>query len=127
VDGGTRRDAVDAALGGMRPRADTGLNDTALAAYEEMTRNYTPGRLNEVVLLTDGKNDDPGSTSQQALVAKLREEYDPAKPVRLITIAFGAEADTAALREISAATHARSYESRDPKTILDVFINALTD
>jgi len=80
-----------------------------------MTRSYTPGRLNEVVLLTDGKNDDPGSITQQALLTKLREEYDPAKPVRLITIAFGTQADTDALRQISAATHARSYESRDPQ------------
>jgi Ca-activated chloride channel family protein len=127
LDGHTRRDVVNAALGVMRPRADTGLYDTALAAYEQMTRSYTPGRLNEVVLLTDGKNDDPGSITQQALLTKLREEYDPAKPVRLITIAFGTQADTDALRQISAATHARSYESRDPNAILDVFINALTE
>ena len=41
----------------------TGLYDTALAAYRTALRNYDPHYSNAVVLMTDGRNEDPGSIS----------------------------------------------------------------
>jgi Ca-activated chloride channel homolog len=128
VDGGVlRRDAVVTKSRELKPDGDTGLYDTALAAFRALTGAYTPGRPNQVVLLTDGKNEDPGSMSLDDLVATLQREFDPKRPVHLITIAYGDQADTAALQRISAATQAKSYPARDENSILQVVIDVLTD
>jgi Ca-activated chloride channel family protein len=76
--------------------------------------------------LTDGKNDDPGSISLDNLVATLKREFDPKRPVHLITIAYGEQADASALQRISVATEAKSYPARDENSILQVVIDVLT-
>ena len=35
----------------------TGLYDTTLAAYQEARRTWMPGRINIVLIATDGRND----------------------------------------------------------------------
>ena len=60
----------------------TGLYDTALAAYREALRNYRPHYSNAVVLMTDGRNEDPGSISLDQLLQRLEELKDPDRPVR---------------------------------------------
>ena len=127
VNGVPRREYLTSFAGRIRPANDTGLYDTALAAYEKMTAEYVPGKVNQVVILTDGKNEDPGSISLEELVERLRELYDPQRPVQLITIAYGADADQEALRRISEATGAKSYQSLDPNNIFQVMVHALTD
>jgi Ca-activated chloride channel family protein len=127
VGGVTRRDALVTALRGMKPDGDTGLYETTLAAFETLSANYVPGRPNQVVLLTDGKNDDKGSTlTLDDLVDKLEEKFDPRRPVRIMTIAYGEEADTEALERISAATGAKAYPALDANSIFMVIVDALT-
>jgi Ca-activated chloride channel homolog len=46
--------------------------------------------------------------------------------VRVVTIAFGANADVAALRQISQATGGKAYVSRDPRDIERVFTDVIT-
>jgi hypothetical protein len=46
--------------------------------------------------------------------------------VRIITVAYGANADATALRLISQATGGLAYVSRDPRDILRVFTDAIT-
>ena len=41
------------------PGGHTGLYDSVLGLYEEARQNWEPGKLNVVVVLTDGHNDDP--------------------------------------------------------------------
>src|SRR5206468_11773321 len=73
-NGQTRRQAMFTALTGMQAsNGDTGLYDTTLAAFRAVKRSYAPGRLNIVVLLTDGINDDPGGgISKQELLSRLQ-------------------------------------------------------
>jgi len=128
VGGVSRTQALAAAVGGLRAQGGTGLYETALAAFEALSAQYQPDKPNQVVLLTDGQNDDPTSTlSLDQLVAKLKAEYNPKKPVHIITIGYGADADLNALSQISAATGSKSYPATDPNTIFTVMINALTD
>jgi hypothetical protein len=103
----------------------TALHDTALAAYRAAVAGYDPSRFNSVVLLTDGYNDDPDGISLRQLLDTLRGERDPARPVQLITIGMGPQADTDALQRISEATGAPSYVVRDPRDIGRVFDDAL--
>lgn len=105
----------------------TGLYDTALAAYRAGLADYDPQRFNGVVLLTDGRNDDEDGVSLPQLLAKLRSVRDPARPVPLITIGIGPDADTSALRRMADVTGGHSYVVRDPRDLEAVFDDALLE
>ena len=103
----------------------TGLYDTALAAYREALRNYRPKYSNAVVLMTDGRNEDPGSISLEALLQQLRELRDPDRPVRVVGIAISGDADLAALRPMARVTGGEAYLAAQPEDVLGVFAQAV--
>lgn len=105
----------------------TGLYDTALAAFRGARADYEPDAVNSVVLLTDGRNEDTDGIGLEELLRTLRREYDPDRPVRLITIGMGEDADTATLARISEATRGRAYTVRDPQDISDVLTAELLE
>jgi len=105
----------------------TGLYDTALAAYHAGVAGYDPQRFNGVVLLTDGRNDDADGIALPRLLAELRRQRDPARPVPLITIGIGPDADTSALRRMADVTGGHSYVVRDPRDLEAVFDDALLE
>jgi von Willebrand factor type A domain len=77
----------------------TGLYDTILAAYKSATASYRGGVANEVVVFTDGRNqDDAGSIDIGQLTAGLKAATDPKRPVQLTVVAFGAAPDATALQ-----------------------------
>ena len=84
---------VEEALRDMEPTADTALYETLLAVYEEAKTNFDPERVNNVVVLTDGRQDNPdGEMSLSELKARLTDLADPEEPVGLIAIGYGAAA-----------------------------------
>ncbi|KRE92896.1 hypothetical protein ASG76_15680 [Nocardioides sp. Soil774] len=103
----------------------TGLYDTALAAYREAVRSYRPNYSNAVVLMTDGRNDDPGSIGLDRLLANLRALRDPERPVRIVGIAISEDADLAALQQMAQATGGDAYLAAQPQDILGVFARAV--
>ncbi len=125
--GRTQRDKLSAAFAALQPVPDgaTGLFDTTLAAYKEATSTYASGKFNAVVLLTDGANEDPGSISRADLVAQLQKLTDPSRPVPLIAIAVGPQADEAEVREIARATGGAGYQVTDPADIQAVILQAI--
>jgi Ca-activated chloride channel homolog len=127
-DGKLRRQVLAEALARLQAtNGDTGLYDTTLAAFRALQRSYAPQRINIVVLLTDGINDDPGGGINRAeLLRRLKAEQDKDRPVRIITIAYGANADAASLKMIADATGGLAFVSRDPRDILRVFTDAIT-
>jgi Ca-activated chloride channel family protein len=107
---------------------DTGLYDTALAAYQYVKRNYAPDRLNLVVLMTDGRNDDPGGgISLGQLLQRLRDGQKDEQKVRILSFAYGKDADVAALSQISKATGGQVFTSPNPTDIERVFVTALAN
>jgi hypothetical protein len=71
----------------------TGLYDTILAAYTAARKAWTPGQSNQVMVFTDGINDDdPDSISLARLAAALRKAQDPRRPVQLSVVGFGEHA-----------------------------------
>jgi Ca-activated chloride channel homolog len=126
-NGQTRRQVLLGALNSMQAsNGDTGLYDTTLAAFRAVKRSYAPDRINIVVLLTDGINDDPGGgISKQELLTRLKAEQGNQK-VAIITIAFGANADATSLRQISQATGGIPYVVRDPREIIKVFTEVIS-
>jgi Ca-activated chloride channel family protein len=75
-----------------------------------------------VVLLTDGKNEDPADNNLDALLNDLRagNEGQSSRPVRIFPIAYGKDADLGTLRRIAEATNAAAYDATNPTTISSV-------
>ncbi|MHA5053882.1 substrate-binding and VWA domain-containing protein [Streptomyces sp. SD15] len=126
---GTQQDKLSAAFSTLEPVPDgaTGLYDTTLAAYKAATSSYVKGKFNALVLLTDGVNQDPGSISRSALVSQLQRLTAPERPVALIAIAVGPDADKAEVEEIAKATGGSGHQVNDPSQIHSVMLKAIVE
>jgi len=97
-----------------------------LAAYQRMQASYDPSKVNSVVLMTDGKNEDTNSTrSLSQLLSQLKSLANPQRPVRVITIGIGNGTDTDALGKIAAATGGKFYLVQNAADISGVFLDAI--
>jgi Ca-activated chloride channel family protein len=116
------------AISGLQavPNGGTGLYDTALAAVRAARKVWDPKRGNGVVLLTDGKNEDPNGISLETLIATLKKENQGGKVVQITTIAYGPDSDQAALTAISEATGAKMYPALDPRDVTKVLDDAIS-
>ncbi|WNI25976.1 substrate-binding domain-containing protein [Streptomyces sp. ITFR-16] len=125
--GGTHREKLAAAFAALQPvpNGATGLYDTALAAYKEAQRTYVKGKFNAVVILTDGSNQDEHSITRSALIAELKAIADPERPVPLLAIAVGPEADREEVNEIAKVTGGGGYQVSDPAEIQAVILQAV--
>ncbi|MEV5965290.1 substrate-binding domain-containing protein [Kribbella sp. NPDC051952] len=107
------------------PNGGTGLYDTAIAAVRQVRQQYDQSAVNTVLLFTDGKNDDPGSPTLQETVRRLKAQADETRPVRIIALGMGPDANPDELRTLAAATGGQAYVARDPGDLRKVFIDAL--
>jgi Ca-activated chloride channel family protein len=126
----SRKEALMAAAESLPDRAGggTALFDTVLAAFRTVRSAYDPDRINSVVLLTDGENrDDPDSIEFDTLLTTLRTEFDPARPVPVITIGISADADHETLARISEVTGGKAYQVNNPRDIQQVFFDAMVE
>lgn len=106
-EGEPRRDGVlDQIDQGIAPEVgrSTPLFRAVLAARRAAAEDYTPGRLNAVVLMTDGRNEDAEGPTLAELLDTLSEESAPKRPVPVIAVAYGTDADTETLQQIADAT-----------------------
>ncbi|MBA3655521.1 MAG: substrate-binding domain-containing protein [Actinobacteria bacterium] len=126
---GAQRESLERSIRGLVPREGTPLYTTAKASYEEVKASFDPSRINAVVLLTDGQNDDPRNNDLDALVAALRagSEGLSSTPVRLFTIAYGKGASLGVLKRMAEATNAAAYDASDPQTIANVFTQVISN
>jgi Ca-activated chloride channel family protein len=123
------RELIASRLRSLVPTRGTPLYTTATASFDLISKQYKPALINAVVLLTDGRNEDPRNDDLPGALAKLTSgsEGGSDRPVRLFTIGFGKDADQSALRRLAEATSARSYDSSDPKAIDQVFTNVISN
>ncbi|MEU6136048.1 VWA domain-containing protein [Nocardioides sp. NPDC047086] len=108
-----------------RTGGGTSLHDTALAAYQAAVASYDPLASNEVLLLTDGTNDDPDSMDVAELVRQLEAVSDPQRPVRVLGIGITADADLGALQAIADATGGAAYVAERPEDVGTVLREAM--
>ncbi|HEU4999591.1 MAG TPA: VWA domain-containing protein [Lapillicoccus sp.] len=127
VEGKPQRQVLGEALPGLVDTAagGTGLYDSLLAAYKQMVTTYVPGRVNSVILLTDGRNDDQAGISLEKLLGDISALKDPNKPVVIVTIGMGQDVDTSSLSAVSTITGGKTYLAQNPQDINQVFIDAL--
>lgn len=104
----------------------TGLYDTILAGYRAAQADYDPRRISSVVLLTDGRNeDDPVGIDKERLLSELERLKDPTRPVLLIFVGIGPEADVETLAQIAEVTGGIAYQALDPADMERIVIDAL--
>ena len=115
-------DQVVALVGGK-----TNLYDTVLAGYQTVLQGWDAARLNVLVVLTDGRDDDVSSINRQQLVDELTRLQDPKRPTRIIFVGIGPDVDAAELDQIASATGGRAFTTPDPAGIRDVFAKALAE
>ncbi|MEU0554276.1 substrate-binding and VWA domain-containing protein [Dactylosporangium sp. NPDC006015] len=126
LSGKSRREQMVAAIDKLTPVGDTGLYDTAAAAQQAVVDAYQPGATNLVVLMTDGKNDDPtGGLSLDQLRPKLEANAASDKKVPIVTVGYGNDADFAALQEISRVSGGTLYTSKTAFDINEVLLTAI--
>ncbi len=127
---GGRRDQLRERLAGLTPVFGTPLYDVTADAYGQMVDEYDDERINAVVLLTDGRNDDPdGQLDLAALLDQLTagSEGRSSQPVRVFPIAYGRDADLATLSRIADATDAAVYDASDAASIDKVFAAVISN
>lgn len=106
----------------------TGLYDTIWAGYQAVKANYDPKRVNAVVILTDGKNEDPnGGLTLDQLLAKIKADANPERPIAITTIGIGPDVDAAALQKISRSSFSDYYGAPSPADMTNVLAKALFD
>jgi Ca-activated chloride channel family protein len=112
-------------ISGLEPTNGTPLYDIAHQAYDTVKEGYDPTRINAVVLLSDGQDQD-SKQSLDDLRTYLEGQSESATgpSVRIFTIAYGADADVNAMKTIAKATNGAYYDATDPSTIVDV-LNAV--
>lgn len=126
----TQRDLLLKSLASVKPQVDTitALYATILSAFREVSRGYTPDRFNGVIVDTDGTNFDyrPDALSLRKLVATLRREFNPQRPVNVLLIGYGHSVDFPAMKEIANATGGAAYEADSPAGVRKFYLQVLT-
>ncbi len=124
---GPQREGLRSKIDGLSPVQGTPLYDVTKASFSAMTDGFDPTKINAVVLLTDGKNDDGKRADDvqqlNELIQSLQvgSEGGSSKPIRLFPIAYGKDADLATLRQLAEATRGAAYDASNPATIEQVF------
>ena len=86
---------------------------------------WDPGRVNSVVMLTDGQNEDPQGISLDRLVAELQKAMDPKRPIQVIALGIGTDVSKAELQKITSVTGGGVFITNDPANIADIFLQAI--
>ncbi|MEU7001211.1 substrate-binding and VWA domain-containing protein [Nonomuraea sp. NPDC046570] len=131
VDGVLRKEALAQQLATVqaKPTGDTGLNDTLMAAYQQMKASYERDKINTILILTDGAgNDDPGGTTDAQILNYLKKEYDPKRPVNLLIIAFGPDAPKGKkqMDALAKASGGEAYIAKDVLAVRDFFLRGMS-
>jgi Mg-chelatase subunit ChlD len=119
-----RLQAMLASVARLRAKGGTGLYDTTYAAFRAMQAAWQPDTTNVILLITDGRNEYDTGLTLDRLLAQLQREGRPDRPLPIIGVAVGPEADAEALERISQVTGGRTFVVRDPAKAVNTLILA---
>jgi len=121
-DAASTSEQVRGRVAGLTPLNGTPLYTATLAAYRGMQSGYDPQRINAIVVLSDGRNEDRRNDDRAGLLQALATTTKETQaPVRIFPISYGKDADQPTLRSIAEATDAALYDASDAATIVTVF------
>jgi len=102
------------------------LYATVANAVASMRQRIDRDRINAVIVLTDGRNDDPSNSDLNGLVRTLRAQSEDER-VRVFTIAYGAGADRDSLDKIALASRGTGYDAVDTSVIGRAVLEAVSN
>ena len=117
----SRSRALQKAVPSLTPQQGSPLYAATRDAFDAVARHTDPQRINAVVLLTDGYNEDDHDNNQTALLAHLATNPN----VHVFTITYSNDADLSTLRKIAQTTNAWNFDARDTSDLADVVPRAL--
>jgi Ca-activated chloride channel family protein len=89
----------------------TPLYDAILQGYRLALDGYNPAYVNQVVVLTDGDNrDTKNSITRDGLTQAIKGLTDPARPIKVILLGYGPEADMTSLQSIASAVGGKAVQ-----------------
>lgn len=109
-------------------RAGTPLYDAIAEGYDFMLKHAEAGRINAIIVLSDGEDTD-SKISRDSLLIQLNKKSEGStnNPVRIFTIAYGAGADKDTLAKISEATGGQMFDATNAAKIQDVFQSVINN
>lgn len=125
--------AIERTLGGLFPQNGTPLYFAAQQEYERALELYDPERINAIVILSDGANedinfsDDDEQLSQLLATLSRGSEGQGSRPVRVFPIAYGEGANFEVLEAIADAASSAVYDASDPRSINKVFAEVISN
>ncbi|MGL5826767.1 MAG: substrate-binding domain-containing protein [Nocardioides sp.] len=122
----SHRKRLASAIESLEPTGGTGLYDAIEAAYRQVLSTGSEGRIDAVVVLTDGKNDVRGGIGLNKLLDLLRTGVD-GRTARVITVAYGPDADTEVLAKIASASKGAAYVAPSAEELSKVYASALSN
>jgi Ca-activated chloride channel family protein len=130
---GDVKESLRTRLRDLVPLNGTPLYRATRSAYEDQLATYDPSRINAVVLLSDGVNDDGEPDDDRDELEDLLQllsresEGQQGQAVRVFPISYGEGADLSTLRRIAEASQAAVYDSSDPRSIAKVFVAVVSN
>jgi Ca-activated chloride channel family protein len=126
----TGRERLQTSITQLDPKKNggTGLYDTVLDAYNHVKKNYSPQKINSVILFTDGANENQEGLTKEQVVAGLKKAQDPKKPIRLVLIGIGDKVsvdELKMLRDALPGSNSGVFLAPDPTKITSIFAQAI--
>lgn len=110
-------------------RGGTPLYDSVSEAYDYMKVHAEDGRINAIVVLSDGEDTD-STMRLESLVQKInadQAEGGNSKPVRIFAIAYSDNADVDALDRLASASGGQVFDATDPAKIDETFQSVMNN
>lgn len=110
-------------------RAGTPLYDALSSAYDYMKQHAEEGRINAIVVLSDGEDTD-SSTTLNSLIQRInadQKEGGNRKPVRIFAIAYSNAADKSSLERLAKASGGQVFDASDPTKITETFQSVMNN
>jgi Ca-activated chloride channel family protein len=121
---GEKRDNVLNHVSGIIEGGGTSLYDATQQAYQQLENKGNPDHIRAVVVLTDGI-DTESQTTFPNLLSEIGGSEEGGNAIKIFTIAFGDDADTGILQQISDDTGGKLYEG-DVNTIHEIYADIAT-
>jgi len=104
---------------------NTSFYDATDMAYQHLLENGDPNHIRAVVVLSDGK-DTASLTDLQNIIRQIGiNSEEGGNAIKVFTIAYGSDADTQVLKDLSEATGGKMFESK-PDTIQQIYAEIAT-
>jgi extracellular solute-binding protein/von Willebrand factor type A domain-containing protein len=104
----------------------TPLYNAVVFGYKKALEGYTPGMVNRYLIISDGENADTNdSISLESAVQQLKAAIDPKRPIEVVAVGVGGDANLEVLSKIAGACGGRTIPATTQAEVPIAFLSAL--